>query len=122
VPVILVDTSVWVDHFRRSEPKLAAALTGQVVALHPVVLGELATGDLKDRLRTMADLRALTRVPEASFEECLHLIENRRLFGRGLSWGDIQLLAAALLSGTPLWTRDKRLREAARGLRLDAGW
>jgi predicted nucleic acid-binding protein len=115
---ILVDTSVWVDHFRRSDSRLVQALTRQQVVIHPIVIGELATGNLRNRARTLADLQALPRVEEVAFAESLSFLEMRELYGRGLGWNDIQLLASALLNGLSLWSSDKRLREAARQLRL----
>lgn len=114
--MILVDTSVWIDHFRHSEPRLAEALVRQEVVMHPLVIGELATGNLRDRAQTLSDLRSLPPASEASFGESLHFLESRKLYGKGLGWIDIQLLASALLSSFRLWSSDKRLRDAAKAL------
>jgi predicted nucleic acid-binding protein len=115
---VLADTSVWVDHFRRSDIRLVQALTRQEVVMHPIVIGELATGNLRNRARTLADLQALPRVEEVTFAGSLSFLETRRLYGRGLGWNDIQLLASAVRNGLSLWSSDKRLHEAARDLRL----
>lgn len=111
--MVLADTSVWIDHFRRGSRRLADELDGGRVAIHSVVVGELASGNLPGRPRTLADLRALPRVDEAGFEECLHFIDLHRLAGTGLGWSDVQLLASAKLSRIPLWSADRRLGAAA---------
>jgi predicted nucleic acid-binding protein len=115
---VLVDTSVWVDHFRRSDSRLIQTLTRQEVVIHPIVIGELATSNLRNRAPTLADLQTLPRVEEVSFAETLSFLEMRRLYGRGLEWNDIQLLASALLNGLSLWSSDKQLHKSARELRL----
>ncbi len=117
---VLVDTNVWVDFFRRGDPKLATLLLEQRVVTHPIIIGELACGQLFDREETLNALFALDQVPMATFYESLHLLERDRLYGSGLHWNDIQLLASALIAGLPLWTRDRRLRSAA--LARDSGW
>lgn len=114
--MILVDTSVWIEHFRRNEPHLSELLEVQRVAAHQVVLGELATGNLKNRNQTLADLRTLPIATTADFDECLGFIELQHLHGRGLGWNDIQLLASAKLDRIPLWSFDKRLHTAAQSL------
>lgn len=114
--MILADTSVWVEHFRRGEPELARCLEDQLILMHAVVLGELACGNLQKRARTLADLAALPRCLEASEGEVRELIEARRLYGRGIGWLDAQLLAGALLSRCALWTLDARLGRVAKEL------
>ena len=111
---ILVDTNVWVDFFRRGDEKLTYLLQEQRVMTHPIIIGELASGNLIDREETLNALLALNQVPMATFHETLHLLERDRLYGRGLHWNDIQVLASALIAGLPLWTRDRRLRLPAR--------
>jgi len=86
--MILVDTSVWVQHFRRGMPVFADALARGQISIHQVVLGELACGNLSQRTRTLTDLRRLPHANSATFEECLSLIETRSLYGRGLGWVD----------------------------------
>lgn len=117
---VLVDTSVWVDFFRRGDKKLATLLQEQRVVTHPIIIGELACGDLIDREETLNALRVLNQAPTATFHEALHLLERDRLYGRGLHWNDVQVLASALIAGFPLWTRDRRLRSAAKA--RDSAW
>lgn len=111
--MVLVDSSVWIQLFRSGEPGLARLLEDGMVMTHPFVLGELSCGNLKDRALTLSYLRALPSVRPATHEEAFHLLEERGLFGRGLGWVDLQLLASALITGCGLWTMDKRLAAAA---------
>ena len=110
---VLVDTSVWVDFLRRGEDTLADLLVEQRVAIHPIIIGELASGNLPNRGGTLNDLLALDQAPIATFEEALHLLEQDRLYGHDLHWNDIQILASAVIARLPLWTRDGRLHSAA---------
>jgi len=116
--MVLADTSVWIEHFRRGEPMLAARLSEGLVFMHPFILGELACGSLKKRATILSDLHALPAAKLASNAEVLQLIEGRRLWGRGLGWVDVHLLGAALLSQCGFWTIDKKLGEAAAELGL----
>jgi predicted nucleic acid-binding protein len=116
--VILVDTSVWVDHLRRGDPPLARALAVGAVLAHPFVIGEIACGLLPRRAETLALLAALPATPVAGHEEALGFIERHRLAGRGVGYVDIHLLASSALAGAKLWTRDKRLAAVAVALRL----
>jgi predicted nucleic acid-binding protein len=116
--LVLVDTSVWIAHWRSPLPAMSELLQSQDVVTHSVVLGELAVGNLRDRSRTMVDLRMLLDAIECPVAETLNIIETRRLFGIGLSWNDVQLLAAAEFNALPLWTLDKRLHQAAQDHRL----
>jgi predicted nucleic acid-binding protein len=111
--VILADTSIWVQHFRRGLPDFAAGLGQHQVSIHPVVLGELACGNLAQRAATLIDLRRLPRVTAGTVDESLDFIEAQALYGRGLGWNDVQLLVAARLSGHLLWSLDARLAAAA---------
>ncbi len=115
---VLVDTSVWVAHFRSSVPEVVALLNSEEVAIHPVVIGELAVGNLRKRSNTLAFLRQLLDLPECPTTVVLDFIEQHQLYGLGLSWGDVQLLATANLNNIPLWTLDSRLQDAATRLRL----
>ncbi len=115
--MILADTSVWVDHLRGGNAVLARELERGAVFMHPFVLGEIGLGSLKARADLLALLQALPAAEVASDSEVLHMVDEHRLFGRGLGWVDVHLLAATLL--TPdlrLWTRDRRLHDAAVGL------
>jgi hypothetical protein len=117
--MVLADTSVWIQHFRRGEPALANLLSGGLILMHPWVSGELACRNLKDRGLVLRDLHALPSATPASTPEVLHLIESRRLWGRGLGWVDAHLLASALLTPCGLWTLDRTLAEAAAELGLN---
>ena len=117
----LVDTSVWIDHFRSSEPELVRLLTEQQVVTHPAVIGELACGLLADRNAALRDLGELPQVAAATHEEALIMIEAQSLMGRGIGYVDLLLLAScAVTPGTRLWTRDARLASVASDLGLAA--
>lgn len=112
--MILADTSIWVDHLRRGNPRLAQALDDQEVVTHPFVIGELACGDLRNRSGVLALLQRLPKAVVATDAEVLAVIEQRRLMGRGLGYIDAHLLAATLLSpAVRLWTLDAPLVSAA---------
>lgn len=111
---ILVDTSIWIDHLHRSDDKLAALLDVGLVVTHPMVIGELALGSLRERGIVLGLLSQLPTVDEASSDEVLSLVERRALYGRGLSLVDAHLLASTLISAdVRVWTRDRRLADAA---------
>lgn len=116
--MILVDTSVWVDHLRQGIPLLGDLLTTGQVATHPFVIGELACGNLANRKEILTLLASLPSVKVATHAEALHLIETHRLQGRGLGWIDVHLLSAALLSHVGLWTRDRRLQAVSNTLEI----
>ena len=117
--MILVDTSVWVDHLRAGVPALSAALERGEVLTHPYVLGELACGNLTNRSVVLQLLGDLPAAPMATNDEALDFIERRALMGRGIGYLDVHLLASVVLAGTvQLWTRDKRLAAVADDLEL----
>ena len=116
--MILADTSVWIMHFRQGEPHLAQALVDSKVLMHPFVLGEIACGNLRARFQTLDKLGRLPSPVTATHDEVLTLLEQHRLFGRGLGWVDAHLLASARLTGCRLWTLDSPLRDAATTLRV----
>lgn len=116
--MILVDTSVWIDHLRRGDAGLAALLEDSRVATHPFVIGELACGNLKNRAELLALLASLPRVTRASHEEVLAFLHEQHLHGTGLGWTDMHLLASARLSRVRLWSRDRSLAGAAARLAL----
>jgi predicted nucleic acid-binding protein len=117
--VILVDTTVWIDHLRSGETALAAALEDGRVLMHPFVLGELACGTLKNRDEVLDLLGNLPAAPTATDPEVLGLIERRALMGRGIGYIDVHLLASAALADVGrLWTRDRRLAAVATELEL----
>ncbi|HEX5960576.1 MAG TPA: type II toxin-antitoxin system VapC family toxin [Rhodanobacteraceae bacterium] len=117
--MILVDTSVWVDHLRRSDAGLVRLLESSLVLRHPFVIGELACGRLHERTVVLDALSNLPVAPVASQEEALTFLDLHDLASRGIGWVDVHLLASAALAGDArLWTRDKRLRAVADELSL----
>ena len=115
--MILVDTSVWIDHLRATESTLVNALARDDVACHPLVIQELALGSIRKRDVVLELLGRLTQSPSLSHGELLTLVSVHALWGRGLSPVDAHLLGSVLLSpGTRLWTRDKGLKASARAL------
>lgn len=107
---VLVDTTVWVAHFRQRNDVLANLLDLDLVMVHPLILGELACGTPPNRLQTLGDLGSLQQVQQASVREVIDFIERERLFGLGCGLIDLQLLASTLLTqGVALWSMDKRL-------------
>jgi len=115
--LILVDTSVWVDHLRRGNARLAALLESAAVIIHPFIVGEIACGSLADRKTVLELLQDLPMATVADAEEVLLFIDRHRLHGKGIGYVDMHLLAAvALTQGARLWTRDKRLCAAAEAL------
>jgi predicted nucleic acid-binding protein len=118
---VLVDSSIWIEHFRKGHPHLTELLKDGMVLMHPFVLGELACGNLKKRGEILADLAELPKAVEASHEETLDLMERRKLWGCGIGWIDTHLIASALLSNCHLLTIDDRLQRTAgqAGVRLE---
>ncbi len=112
--MILVDSSVWIDHFRRASVELASLLASRVVMIHPFVVGELACGQLPRREAVIAALAELPSAPMVPHGEVLAYVERHRLMSRGIGWVDMHLLASATVAGrVALWSRDRRLRAAA---------
>jgi predicted nucleic acid-binding protein len=116
--VILVDTSVWVEHLRAGNARLQVLLRDAQVLCHPFVIGELACRNLRKRGQILDLLAALPESRLAEHHEVLHLLDSARLYGRGLGWVDLHLLASTLISGCALWTLDRPLQRAATDLRL----
>jgi predicted nucleic acid-binding protein len=116
--MMLVDTSVWVNHFRAGSLRLATFLQESLVLTHSYVIGELACGMIKNRSEILALLQALPKAQIADDHEVLHLLESQKLYGSGLGWVDINLLASAQLTGCGLWTADSPLQKAAIKLHL----
>lgn len=113
--MILVDTSVWIDHLHAAEPRLVELLESDAVGCHPLVIEELALGSMRDRGTILALIANLHSLPVLSHSELLTLVDERQLWGHGLSPTDAHLLGALLLTpGALLWTRDKRLAAACR--------
>ncbi|HEB85468.1 MAG TPA: type II toxin-antitoxin system VapC family toxin [Gammaproteobacteria bacterium] len=115
--MILVDTSVWIDHLREGNLALAALLKHNQVVMHPMVLGELACGNLKNRPELLRLWQSLDSIQTANNEEALYFIEQHGLMGNGIGYIDVHLLASVILeAGTKLWTLDKRLARLATDL------
>ncbi len=117
--MILADTSVWVDHLRHGNARLAALLEEAQVAAHPFVIGEVALGHLKRRVEILALLTSLPQASTAEHAEVLRFAGENQIVGSGLGWIDAHLLAAAALDRSGLWTLDKRLAAVAVRLGLD---
>ncbi len=111
--MVLVDTSVWVDHLRRGDEALAEALRAGEVACHPFIIGELACGNIGNRSEVLTLLSALPSLPRAEDHEVLEFIAQHDLMGAGLGLIDIHLLASCMLAGASLWTRDQNLAACA---------
>jgi predicted nucleic acid-binding protein len=119
--MILVDTSVWVDHLKRRDNDLAELLQAGEVACHPFIIGELACGGIQNRPEILSLLSELPSLTKAEDTELLAFMDFHALMGRGLGLIDIHLLASCKLDGAFLWTRDKKLRKSADELQIVAG-
>jgi predicted nucleic acid-binding protein len=111
--MILVDSSVWIEHFRKGGPLLRDLLSEGVVITHPFVVGELACGNLTHRMSILSDLNALPIAISATHDEVLRLVEDRKLWDQGVGWIDAHLMASALISKCRFWTLDRRLHRSA---------
>ena len=116
--MVLVDTSVWISHFRGDGGRLSSLLNQGLVATHPFVIGELACKDLENREQILDLMEALPMATTAEHEEVLDLLASHRLMGQGLGWVDAHLLASARLSSMPVWTGSRRLSATAAGLNV----
>lgn len=115
--MILADSSVWIDHLRKSNPRLTGLLSEGSVQTHSHVIGELALGSIRDRTDFLEAIARLPAAAHASEGEVLSLIEHKQLFARGIGYTDAHLIASTLLTpGTSLWTRDRRLGDVAAAL------
>ena len=118
--MILVDTSLWIDHLRRADVTLTALLEEEQVVLHRFVVGEIACGALKRRAEVLALLRSLPHLKAVDDDEALAFVEAHSLMGSGVGWVDVHLLASVYLSGARLWTKDRPLVRAAHRLGIAA--
>jgi len=119
--MILVDTSVWIDHFRKGNAQLEEHLMNVEVSCHPYIIGELACGNFQSRSQILSLLLALPCVQDVEQAEFMVFLEKNRLMGIGLGFVDIHLLASAVVSDIPLWTLDTALRKAALRLKVCYG-
>ena len=112
--MVLIDTVVWVDHLHSNNEHLSMLLENEQIVMHPMVIGELAMGNLANRQRTLEDYAKLPEITVATHGEVLFFIEHYQLMGTGISYVDANLLASVIAYGdTKLWSRDRRLNEAA---------
>ena len=116
--MVLVDTSVWVEHLRSGNNELESLLNSGSVVCHLFILGELACGNLSNRFEILTLLQALPLANHADHEEVMHFVENYSLMGKGLGYIDMHLLVSAILTKVPIWTLDKRLKEVSSELGL----
>lgn len=116
--MILVDTSVWVEHLRRRSDPLSTLLAEERAWCHPFVIGEIALGHLQHRAEILSLLAELPAAPEASHAEVLRFVDLHNLMGAGIGWLDAHLLASTAIGGLSLWTADKRLCRTAERIRL----
>lgn len=116
--MVLVDTSIWIDHLRNRNSNLVELLEQGDVVIHPWIIGELACGNLTNRRELLLLFRSLPSVRVATDEEVFQLMEGRKLFGKGIGWVDIHILAASLIEDIRFWTGDKRLKKIANSLKI----
>ena len=111
--MVLVDTSIWVYHFRKGVHRLENLLENMEVVCHPFIIGELACGNISNRQEILSLLQSLPFTPNLELDEYLYFVEIHKLYGKGIGFVDIQLLASTKLAGAQLWTSDKKLKAAA---------
>ena len=116
--MVLVDTSVWVSHLRQGNARLERLLNLGQVMCHPFITGEIACGNIRNRVEIIALFKSLPPAIEASHDEVLTFIETNRLMGKGLGYVDIHLIASALLTAIPIWTHDRKLAQVADALHM----
>jgi hypothetical protein len=114
--MVLVDTSIWIDHFKKGNASLEKLLLDIKVICHPFIIDELACGNLKNREEIISLLHSLPMAPTLDHDEILYFIESKKLMGLGIGLIDVHLLASAHLAHAPLWTIDKKLLHAADAL------
>ena len=119
--MVLVDTSVWIDHLRKTSSRLAGLLDNGEVVIHPFIVGELACGNLANRKELLSLLHSLPAVERVEDDEILFFIEQHSPAGRGLGLIDVHLLVSSKVSEHPLWTKDKRLAATAEEIGLGFG-
>ena len=108
--MVLVDTSVWIDHFRNNNTELVHLLNDGDVFCHPFIIGEIACGNIHNRVEILSLLQSLPQSLTVDHEEILIFIEKNNITGQGIGYIDVSILASAILSGISLWTLDKRLK------------
>ncbi len=116
--MVLVDTSIWIDHLRKGNARLEALLDEGEVLCHPFIIGELACGHIVNRRQILAFLCSLPRAAAADHDEVMRLIDVHQLMGMGISYLDAHLLASARLSSVPIWTLDLSLHRTSAKLKV----
>ena len=114
--MVLVDTSIWINHFQKGVRRLEDLLKNMEVVSHPFIIGELACGNLGNRQEVLSLLQSLPSAPALDLDEYLHFMESHKLSGKGIGFVDIQLLASAHLADIQLWSFDKKLKSIAQEL------
>lgn len=117
--MVLVDTSVWVSYLRHSNATLQKLLEKDRVASHPFIIGELACGNIGNRTEILSLMQSLPMLDVVQHEELLFFIDQNKIMGAGLGFVDVHLMAAAALAEVPLWTQDKKLKQACSQLSID---
>lgn len=119
IDIVLVDTSVWIDHLRDGNDQLITLLNDGDAFCHPLIVGEIACGYLENRLEVLDSLQQLPQAIQVDHEEVLLFIEKNQIMGQGLGYIDISILASSLLSGLSLWTFDKKLNKVAKMFKIN---
>ena len=117
--MVLVDTSIWIDHFKNGNNQLIKLLDNGEVFCHPLIIGELACGNISNRSEIISLLQSLPMLDVVGQEELLFFIEKNQIMGTGLGFVDAHLIATAILAGIPLWTEDKKLKQVCSLLSID---
>jgi len=116
--MVLIDTSIWIDHFRNSNDQLVELLNDGEVFCHPLIIGELACGNIKNRKEILTALQALPQSSVVDHDEIMFFIDKNQIMGKGLGYSDIALLASALVTMIPLWTFDQKPSAIAKKLNI----
>ena len=117
--MVLADTSIWIDHFRNSNDQLAELLHDGEVFCHPLIIGELACGNIKNRKEILSDLQALPQSAVIEHDEIMIFIDKNQIMGKGLGYVDMAILASALVTMIPLWTFDQKLSAIAKKMNIN---
>ena len=117
--MVLVDTSVWISHFRDGNSRLQKQLEEGRVVSHPFIIGELACGNITNRTEIISLMQSLPTLDVVEQDELLLFIEHHKIMGKGLGFVDVHLIAATMLAGIPIWTLDKKLRGVSSKLNID---
>ncbi len=117
--MVLVDTSIWISHLRHANSRLQKLLHEGRVASHPFIIGELACGNIGNRTEIISLMQSLPMLDVIEHEELLLFIESNNMMGAGLGFVDVHLIASAILAGSPLWTQDKKLKQACLRLNIN---